>query len=133
MVPVLEFYQSLISYDFCLMISKPDPFMFFNLIHQLALSPCNFSKNIPVSDFLTNTKAMRSWRDSLTTLVKSVYILSSFEISMINKIIRKRRLCLPSDFAMGFKERREYPHQIGVRKTFTASSRKGLMLILSLH
>ncbi|CAF2122278.1 unnamed protein product [Brassica napus] len=55
---------------------------------------------------------MRSWRDSLTTLVKSVYILSSFEISMINKIIRKRRLCLPSDFAMGFKERREYPHQI---------------------
>ncbi|KAG5404061.1 hypothetical protein IGI04_010180 [Brassica rapa subsp. trilocularis] len=31
---------------------------------------------------------------------------------MINKIIRKRRLCLPSDFAMGFKERREYPHQI---------------------
>uniref|UniRef100_M4E210 Zeta toxin domain-containing protein n=1 Tax=Brassica campestris TaxID=3711 RepID=M4E210_BRACM len=52
---------------------------------------------------------------------------------MINKIIRKRRLCLPSDFAMGFKERREYPHQIGVRKTFTASFRKGLMLILSLH
>ncbi|CAG7880374.1 unnamed protein product [Brassica rapa] len=59
---------------------------------------------------------MRSWRDSLTTLVKSVYILSSFEISMINKIIRKRRLCLPSDFAMGFKERREYPHQIGEQR-----------------
>ncbi|KAF3542970.1 hypothetical protein DY000_02001612, partial [Brassica cretica] len=77
------------------------------MLLALAISP----RTSPVSDFLTNTKAIRSWRDSLTTLERisssdwceeDIYSFFSEgpdadSLSSLSSLRSLELLCLPLD------------------------------------